>query len=121
MITRCLLWLLLVCAVGCGGKLPPEADSDRARNALQTALETWKGGEKVESLQKRQPAIYFNDELWRAERQLVDFAIGDGSRNGMGWRCEVKLTTKDAMNQSVSHQILYQIDTDPVIVIVQQF
>lgn len=119
---RCRLTILLVLglAAGCGPELPPLADGQQAQHSLQTALDAWKGGAHAESLQRRTPPIHFNDEFWRDGLELQQFQIREGARNGMGWRCEVALTVKDATGQTTERKVGYQIDTDPAIVIVQQ-
>lgn len=115
-------WLLFITLLplvaGCSQKLPPAADPQRARNALQASLDAWQNGEKPESLQKRAPAIYFNDELWSSEKRLVKYQIESEAANGQGWRCDVLLTLQS--DQPAERRIGYQIDTDPAIVIVQQ-
>ena len=120
MIRRWFTILLFAGVVGCGPKMPPVANADLAREALQVALQSWKQGDKTESLQERSPPIYFNDEFRRDGQQLVDFEIGNGDRNGMGWRCGAALTLKQLNGPQTQRKVEYQIDTDPAIVIVQQ-
>ena len=120
MTKRVLLSLLVLIATGCGSPLPTAADPQRAKVALQTSLDAWKVGASADSLQQQSPAIYFNDEIWQAQHKLTKFELGEGQANGMGWRCEAALTVTDTSGQTTERKISYQIDTDPVIVIVQQ-
>jgi hypothetical protein len=117
---RCFVFVLGVALVaGCGKSHSPAADPERARKALTAALDAWKGGERLETLQARTPAIYFNDEL-SAEKRLVKYDIEAEAANGLGWRCDVLLTIDGGNGKENQRRVGYQIDTDPAIVIVQQ-
>ncbi len=113
------LVLILLCAVGCSDSLPPVANPERGREALQTALDAWQKGEKVESLQASQPAIHVNDPDWRDNKKLLKFEIGSGEFHGQSWRCEVLLTFQDGAGKATPHQVKYLIDTDPAMVVVR--
>lgn len=103
---------------GCGPKLPPVADPERAKQALQTALEAWKNGDTIESLTKQTPAIYFNEEVWQRGQSLLQYERQENRASGRGWQFDVKMTFRNAPNSPrVFH---YLVDTDPAIVIVQQ-
>jgi hypothetical protein len=110
----------LVAIAGCGRGLPPAANADRAREALQTALEVWKEGKSRESLREQTPAIYFSDDLWDVQARLVDYEIQPGAPNGQGWRCDVQQTLQSGDGPRRERVASYQIDTDPAIVIVEQ-
>lgn len=119
--TKPRLWpVILVAAAGCGQGLPPAADPGRARAALQTSLEAWKEGQSPDALRARSPAIYFNDDAWKADTRLADYAIRSEAANGQGWRCDVQLTLQAGDGQTRDRLASYQIDTDPEIVIVEQ-
>ncbi|MFO0867773.1 MAG: hypothetical protein U0935_02395 [Pirellulales bacterium] len=103
---------------GCAPKLPPVADPERAKQALQTALEAWKNGETIESLTKRTPAIYFNEEVWQGGQTLLKYELQEDRASGRGWLFDVKMTFPSNPNSPrVFH---YLVDTEPAIVIVQQ-
>jgi hypothetical protein len=112
--------LILVAAAGCGQGLPPAADPGRARAALQTSLEAWKAGQSPDALRARSPAIYFNDDAWKADARLADYAIQSEAANGQGWRCDVQMTVQSGDRPPRDRFASYQIDTDPAIVIVEQ-
>jgi hypothetical protein len=111
--------LVVVLLIGCGQELPPAANPMRARSALTTALDVWKSGERLETLQAQTPAIYFNDEL-SAEKRLLKYNIEAEQANGRGWRCDVSLTLAGSDGKETQRRVGYLIDTDPAIVIVQQ-
>jgi hypothetical protein len=105
---------------GCAGKMPPAADPQTAATSLKAALEAWKLGETPQTLEAKEPAIYFNDQVWSSGGELVDYSITDQQANGQGWNCEVQLTLRNGHRKSESRRVRYQIDTQPHIVIVQQ-
>jgi hypothetical protein len=111
---------LVAVSIGCGESLPPAAEPDRAQAALRTALDAWKNGESPESLKTRNPAIYVSDTEWRNGAQLEQYEIESGQTAGLGWRCEVTLTVKNAQGGSRTHGASYRIDTDPQIVVVHE-
>ncbi|MFO0818335.1 MAG: hypothetical protein U1A77_10365 [Pirellulales bacterium] len=103
---------------GCGPKLPPVADPELAKQALQTALEAWKNGQTIESLTKQTPAIYFNEEVWQGGQTLLKYELQENRASGRGWQFDVQMTLGNAPDSPrVFH---YLVDTDPAIVIVQQ-
>jgi hypothetical protein len=114
-----LLAIAVTWIVGCDNAMPPAADPQRARSALQAALDAWKNGESLEALQTRSPAVYFNDEL-SSDKRLVKYDIQSEAANGRGWRCDVLLTLDSGGSKETQRRIGYQIDTDPAIVIIQQ-
>lgn len=100
--------------------MPPAADPDVATSSLNAALEAWRLGETPQSLEDKEPAIYFNDQVWSSGSELVDYSVTDQQANGQGWNCEVQLTLRSGQRKSESRRVRYQIDTQPHIVIVQQ-
>lgn len=111
--------ILATCFVGCSNSLPAPAKPEIAVESLKTALNTWQSGASAERLQSMTPSIYFNDQLWRNGNGLSNFTIDEGKANGQGWNCEATLEVQvDGKLKKV--KVNYQIDTDPVIVIVQQ-
>ncbi len=104
---------------GCGAPpLPPMANADEARSALSTSLEAFKRGETSESLTKRSPAVYFNDDRWQANK-LIAFTILDGHEvYGQSVRLTVNVTFKKPDGTQVERKVPYLVDTAPAIVIV---
>lgn len=112
------LVLVLALAAGCSGKKPPPpADPEVAKQALQDALEAWKGGAKPDALAARSPAIYFNDPQFKKGRRLLKYEVEAGSEkpHGASLRYTVLLTLAGGGAPS---KTVYQIDTAPKVVIV---
>ena len=119
MCVRRSLSMVLLCMAGCSQSLPPVANSERAREGLQSALDAWQKGETVESLQAQVPAIHVNDPDWRNSKKLVKYQIGTGQYHGNSWRCEVLLTVGDNTGNAAPRQVNYIIDTEPALVVVR--
>jgi hypothetical protein len=113
-----LLALLLALPAGCGQRPPPEADPDKAREALNTALDAWKKGEKPEALQGRSPAIYFNEPQWYEGRKLLDYKVEDGPGQTKGRSIRYSVVLSLEGGTKAQRKVVYQIDTSPRIVIV---
>jgi hypothetical protein len=105
--------------VGCGGAEPTVADPQRAKAALQTALDAWRQGETESSLQQASPAIHVNDPEWRAGKQLVEYRIEAEQPMGYSYRYDVVLTVKASQAQPKQQQVSYTVDTDPALVVVR--
>ncbi len=114
------LTLFALLAQGCSeNRLPPPADEDRASTALRTALDAWKNGQTPESLREATPAIYFTDFSWQGGRRLVAYELHAGAeRFGQSLRCSVTLQLEDAAGNPTRKKAVYNIDTDPAVVIV---
>jgi hypothetical protein len=112
--------LLGALALGCGGSLPERASPEKARQALETALDAWKKGTSFETLAKGTPPIYFNDPKYKDGRPLSDYAVQDGHEfHGQSVRLSAKLTLagKDG-GATKERAVAYLVDTSPVVVIV---
>lgn len=105
---------------GCGASLPPVANGERARAALQATLDAWRDGATDESLQKRKPPIFVNEPDWRTGRKLASYELGAGERHGQSWRCEVQLTFADDASGGAPTAARYLVDTDPSTVVVRE-
>jgi len=118
------LWLaatlLLPCLSGCGSRLPPVADPDRAAAALKTALEAWQQGASTESLAAASPPIHVSDVEWASGSKLTKYQIKSEQAAGLGWRCEVLLTVQRKDGRTKQYPASYRIDTDPAIVVVHE-
>jgi hypothetical protein len=110
----------LLFVTGCSDVTPVAADPDRARVALETALEAWKKGETHESLKKADPPIHVSDSEWHGGNQLVEFELGAERSAGFGWRCEVQLTVEAKEGGKRKHLAVYRVDTEPAIVVVHE-
>ena len=112
------LFFLLMAATllaGCGGvPEPAKTDPKKAVASLQAALEKWKSGATIESLQKEKPVMYASDEDWQAGLKLAAYELRDvksqggysahipvrlnfDSSNGLLWKeVEYDVTVKDS-------------------------
>ncbi|HKB42318.1 MAG TPA: hypothetical protein VKD72_38180 [Gemmataceae bacterium] len=118
-----LLWVLLALGLalmlGCGRSVPPEADPEKARSALASALDAWKNGKPFDALHGASPPVYLNDPQWQQGRRLLDYQLEPDSeqRHGCGLRYTVVLSLEDRKGNSVQRKVLYQIHTESAIVI----
>ncbi len=73
---------LLVSLSGLGCSAGPNnapVVASQARDALRTALESWKHGDKVDDLQNASTPIYVIDQEWKDGAKLKDYQItGNG-------------------------------------------
>ena len=114
--------LAAVWLAGCGGFSNPEpTDPKKAVSALQTALEKWKSGATIQSLQQEKPVVYASDEDWEAGLKLTAYELRDvmdqggfsahipvrlniQSPNGLWWKeVEYNVTVKDTAVSILRH------------------
>ncbi len=55
-------------AIGCSNSPNAPVNAAKARETLQTALESWKSGEPATALESRTPPIYIIDQEWKSAR-----------------------------------------------------
>jgi len=109
---------------GCGGGPGRAApvDSPRAREALRTALESWKKGEPPATLKSASPSIVVQDLDWMGGSKLVDYEItGEGKFDDANLRIPVKLTLKSPAGKDVKKGVSYVVGTDPVLTVFRDF
>lgn len=114
-----LLMLLPLLALGCGRRHPySQADLDRARQALETALASWKKGERPERLRSLPEPIDFAEEGPRNGLRLLDYEIGD-SRNtdAQAMRFSVRLTVQDRRGRRQVREVTYAVALKSPIVV----
>jgi hypothetical protein len=107
--------VIVLMSAGCTRKIDnaPVA-ADKARDALQTALESWKKGEKIDTLQSARPPIYVIDTEWQSGVMLKDFKlVSDGEAKDAMLFCPVKLTIRDIDGREVQREVTYMISTAP--------
>lgn len=93
---------------GCGGDALSQGELDAARNAVQTALEAWKKGEKPVALKDRSIEIF--DPDWTAGVRLNDFTIQRAEgRQGANIRCWALLNLKNRQGKLVEKEIVYEV------------
>ncbi len=124
LIRRCLCPTVLLLALtftGCTSRLPPPTDPAEARAALQTALDTWKRGEALETLTERTPPIQFADLQWESGARLLKYEIAAAEQRGLGMRITVKMSLEAKGGQRRDTTTVYTAETQPRIVIVPEF
>ncbi len=114
-------WALLVVA-GLGGcsQGPRDVPVDRARahEALKTALESWKKGEKIDALKSASPSIVCQDFDWMAGRALVAYEVtGDGKDDDSNLRIPVRITLRDEKGAEAKKDVRYIVSTSPALTV----
>ncbi len=71
------LLILSTALAGCEGGSAPLPSASAAREALDTALGTWKAGKPASSLLALKPAVEAVDFDWKAGKVLSDYTVGD--------------------------------------------
>jgi hypothetical protein len=114
-----LLLLLAALAFGCSRRHSfSQADLDRARTALQTALDSWKKGEMPERLRALAEPIEFAEEGPRNGLRLLDFQIVDDRHtDAQTIRFTVKLTVQDRRGRREQREATYAVGLKSPIVI----
>jgi hypothetical protein len=108
---------------GCGDRnvaMPPAADPNQARQALERALAVWQAGQTADALSAAEPRTYVNDYDWRDGRKLKQFQIaGPPEEVGLQVRVPVALDVEHTSGQVVRTAVSYSISTGPVVSIVR--
>lgn len=110
--------LLLGCSADAGVQVTP----DKARQALRTALDAWKAGRKIETLQQDSPPIVAQDFDWIAGATLTGYEVqGDGTAQGANLRVGVKLLLRDKRGQDATKTVNYVVGTDKTLTVFRAF
>ncbi len=97
-------------------------DSERARDALKTALDGWKNGEDPATLKARTPSIMVQDMDWMTGSKLVDYQVdGEGRKAESILYVPVKLTLRNPKGQEVKKNVSYLVGTSPSLTIYRDF
>ncbi|MCI0463017.1 MAG: hypothetical protein L0Z62_39220 [Gemmataceae bacterium] len=111
--------LLALAMMGCGRSLPPKADPEQARAALQTALTTWQKGEPLKALTQQNPPLHFKDLDQLDGKVLTAFRLeGPAEFHGQSARLTAVLSLKGLDGTSREKKTAYLIDIGSAIVIV---
>lgn len=111
-------------AAGCSGSGARAAPVDpaRARSALETTLECWKKGDKLETLKTASPPITAQDLDWMAGNTLVAYEIADDAKNDdANLRVPVKLTMRSPQGKEIKKAVVYLVGTSPSITVFRDF
>jgi hypothetical protein len=113
---------MVVSLCGCeGAPRAPRVNSDAARAALQTTLETWKSGRTPESLKTGSPAITAQDMDWESGQTLLDFQVlGPGQDDDANLRIPVELTLKDKGGRENRKKVSYVVGTSPAVTVFRE-
>ncbi|WP_435010901.1 hypothetical protein P12x_002191 [Tundrisphaera lichenicola] len=104
---------------GCSeGSAPAVADQDRARQTLDSALESWKKGETVERMKEASPAIVISDPKWGSGAMLKRFEVeGEGKPSGAERAFTVTLWLANRDGKESREQVVYKVGTDPILTV----
>jgi hypothetical protein len=106
---------LLLHAGGCGSGVGA-ATEEAARDALKSALDSWKSGRKAEDMRNESPEVIVGDSDWKHGRRLVGYEIaGSGSFDGKNLRVPVKLTLAHPPRGNRTVIANYIVGTQPVV------
>lgn len=109
--------------IGCGaqGAKSLTLDEALARQSLTKVLDTWKAGQKSDTLKTTEPAITTNDWAWDHGYKLTAYKLTGGDRNdGANLHCNVELTLVDAKNRPAKQTATFVVGTSPVITVFRQ-
>lgn len=111
-------------AVGCSGGAGPagRVDAPKAREALRTVLDRWKGGDKPDALKGGSPPIVVQDFDWMGGAALLSYEVdGEGKDDDSNLRIPVKLTLKTPKGQELKRSVSYVVGTSPSITVFREF
>jgi hypothetical protein len=113
---------VIAASSGCGaGGTPHTADPDLAHEALRTALDAWKSGEKPADLGKRTPPIQVLDLDWQGGLALVGYmAEPEGKLVGHDLNYPVVLELKNSKGRTIKKTAVYTVTTRPEILVLRQ-
>ncbi|MFO0950128.1 MAG: hypothetical protein U0835_27500 [Isosphaeraceae bacterium] len=108
---------------GCSGSgRAAPVDPSRAREALNTALESWKKGEPIDALKTASPPIVAQDFDWMGGQKLVGFEVtGEGKDDDANLRIPVRLTLRTPQGKEVKKSVSYVVGTSPSLTVFRDF
>jgi hypothetical protein len=119
-IAACLGALLILALPGCSSSRAHAVDPPRAREALKTALDHWKQGDRPRSLSNSTTPMTVQDFDWEGGTKLVDYQIlDDGQPVDANLRVKVKLTTTGGRDKArtVEKTVTYLVGTSPSVTV----
>jgi hypothetical protein len=121
-VVACLGVLATLFFTGCSGSSRAHAvDEPRAREALKTALDQWKAGGSVKSLESSATPMTVQDFDWAAGARLVDYQIvDDGKAYDANLRVQVKLSLSNPGNvpgKATEKKVWYVVGTSPSVTV----
>jgi len=101
---------MVVLLVGCGGPAHSQSDLDRAKAALEIALDSWKQGEVAAKLRSRPEPITFVDDDQKTGHKLVAYEWdGTGATDREMIRFTVKLSVQDRKGKKMERSTTYAV------------
>jgi len=89
-------------------------DAEKARETLRTALDSWKKGDAVDTLQSANPPIYVIDTEWQGGAKLVEYQLAsNGDEKDAHLFCPVQLTVREPGGRVSKRDVTYIISTAP--------
>lgn len=99
--------MLVVALAGCSSG----PDLKKAKSVVETALNSWKNGEKAKQLESQ--GIVVVDPDWDAGHKLLDYTVKSSTAQPQqGPRVVVVLETQDKRGKKKSQEIGYEVQTD---------
>jgi hypothetical protein len=110
---------------GCSSRSNAHAvDEPRARDALKTALDEWKKGESLKSLESASTPMVVQDFDWASGTKLLDYQLIDqGKAEDANLRVRVKLTMSGGQppakdpGKTAEKTVWYLVTTSPKITV----
>ena len=115
-ILACLGAMAIFLLSGCAGSAAHAVDMTRARDALVTALDHWKGGDKPRLV----PSMTVQDFEWQSGAKLVAYELlGEGQARGANMSIKVKLTLAPSQGKAknVEKSVYYLVGTSPSVTV----
>lgn len=111
--------VLLTVLAGCSETSQPDVvRPELAKETLVKALDAWKAGSKIDSLQAQSPSIVVQDRDWTAGKKLQGYSLnGEGRSVGANLSIEVELTLADASGKVATSKVWYLVGTDPALTV----
>ena len=112
----------LAVVTGCsGGSKAAAVDAPKARQALETALESWKKGTQPDELKNGSPPMTVQDLDWMNGLKLMDYQIDENIKDeDANLRIPVKLTLKDTKGKEIKKQVRYVVGTSPSVTVFRE-
>ncbi len=124
------IWVVVACLgvlatlffSGCSGSSRAHVVNEpRAREALKTALDQWKAGGSVKSLESSATPMTVQDFDWAGGAKLVDYQIvDDGKAYDANLRVQVKLSLSSpgkTSGKAIEKKVWYVVGTSPSVTV----
>jgi hypothetical protein len=115
-IVACLAAVLMLALSGCSGTAAHAVDTPRARDALVTALDHWKQGDKPRSIS----SMTVQDLEWESGAKLLEYQVlGEGQAKDANLSIKVKLTLGVAPGKGtkIEKTVNYLVGTSPSVTV----